>query len=308
MTIAFVHDNKAILPETEAYCRFFSEYGVNCKVVDKKTVDSIKRDVEWRLMGSDLKTSIPSIIRIHEYISASVPPYRLIKDRLKAILNARPDFRIFQNTYVSNAFSFRDNVPFGFREVGLFEEWLQPQQGNVQKEFDFVYLGSLHPLREPQRLLQCFAEGPLKDRSLLLISRDYDRLKQQYQAHTNIHFEGPVGYHEVKEWLPRARFGLNYMPDKAPFNQQTSNKFLEYAAIGLPVVSTGYQWVREFQQRYGGKYLFVKADLSDLTWEAVCNAEYGSPDLSDWTWERQIQRSGILQFLNTKFPGVFAAH
>jgi hypothetical protein len=36
MTIAFVHNDKAFLPEMEAYSHFFSGYHIKCEVVTKK--------------------------------------------------------------------------------------------------------------------------------------------------------------------------------------------------------------------------------------------------------------------------------
>ena len=67
-----------------------------------------------------------------------------------------------------------------------------------------------------------------------------------------------------RHYLSRARFALNYIPDEEPFNAQTSTKFLEYAAMRIPVITTNYFWISEFKERYGGNYFILKEDLSNM--------------------------------------------
>jgi hypothetical protein len=92
------------------------------------------------------------------------------------------------------------------------------------------------------------------------------------------------------------------MPDIEPFNQLTSTKFLEYAACGIPIISTNYAWVNNFQQECGGRILLLSPDLNDLTWEKVNSFAYETPDMSGWTWSQQIRRSGVLHYLQAQFP------
>jgi len=304
MIIAFVHNNKAFLPETEAYCRFFTRAGIQCEVADKDSIGLVHRHVEWRLMGLDLTKPKEGILKLHEYTSSSVPPGRAWKNWSKAFLNAQPDFRLFLNEYVRSCFSFHDHVPFGYRDMGIPEDWLQFAENGTEKIYDFVYLGDLSPFREPERLLDAFSKGPMKERSLLVIGKEYDTLKQAYQSFSNIHFAGPFQQSAIPGWLGKARFGINFMVDKEPINSQTSTKFLEYAACGLPIISTKYKWVDEFKKQYGGDYLFVEQDLSNFTWENVQAHSYTKPDLAEWTWEKQIRGSGVLEFLEANFPDV----
>jgi hypothetical protein len=87
-----------------------------------------------------------------------------------------------------------------------------------------------------------------------------------------------------------------------PFNRQTSVKFLEYAALGLPVVTTRYPWMEQFQQQYGGDYFYLEADWSNFTWDHVTGFNYSAPDLHTWTWDHQIRNCGVLTFLQASFP------
>lgn len=285
----------------DAYSRFFTRHQVQCEVVDKNELGLVHRHVEWWMMGTDLSKPKEGIYKIHEYCSSSVPPWRKWKNKWKSFFNAQPDYRLFLNEYVKKAFDFHDRIPFGYRNMGVPEEWLQ-ENTPVEKEFDFVYTGDLSPIRQPERLLNCFSTGALRDHSLLIIGAKYEGLQAAYQDFHNIVFMGPLPYNSMDSYIRKARFGINYMIDMEPFNRQTSTKLLEYAALGLAVVTTRYAWVEQFRHQYGGDYFFLEPDLSNFTWENVNNYPYKEPDLSDWTWERQIRASGVLDFLQMNFP------
>ena len=124
MSIVFVHNQKAFLPELEAYQRFFSARGIECHAVTPEEVQQYSAQVEWYFMGTDLSRPKPGVLRIHEYSSASVAPCRKIKDFVKSFVNTQPDFRIFQNEFVRQSFHFQDNIPYGFRDMGIPSEWL----------------------------------------------------------------------------------------------------------------------------------------------------------------------------------------
>lgn len=305
MRIAFVHNNKAFLSETEAYRGFFARYGIDCVLVSKEEIKKMPCDVEWRLMGTDLSPRRRGVLKIHEYTSTSIPPWRKWKNLGKKWLNVEPDYRLFLNEYVKNSFGFDDDVEYGYRDMGIPDSWMQFASQPSTNEFDFVYLGDLSPVREPEKLLNCFASGHLREQSLLVIGKEYEALKNRYNSFQNIQFIGPLPYEQIPQQLKRARFGINFMMDKEPLNRQTSTKFLEYAAVGLPVVSTQYHWIMQFEQQYGGQYCYVRQDLSDLHWERVCGTIYASPDLKSWTWEQQIRQSGVLDCIEDHWGGTF---
>jgi glycosyltransferase involved in cell wall biosynthesis len=302
MVIAFVHNNKAFLPEIEAYVNFFSAYNIQCEVVNKDEIGLVHRNVEWRLMGADLSKPREGIFKIHEYCSSSTPPWVKWKNWSKSFINTQPDFRIFLNPYVKKSFSFHDRIPFGYRDMGLPKEWLAPVQPTVEKEYDFIYVGNLSAFRKPELLLDCFVNGHLRERSILLAGSNYESLRARYQENKNISFVGPVPHSLIYDMMLKARYGINFIVDQEPLNRQTSTKLLEYASIDLPVISTRYQWVEEFQQQYGGNFFYLSPELSNFTWENIVSFNYSSPDLTEWTWERQIRKCGVLRFLERKFP------
>lgn len=286
----------------DAYRQFFSGYQITCEIVNKNDLGLIHRHVEWWMMGTDLTKPKEGIFKVHEYCSSSVPPWRWWKNWWKSFFNAQPDFRLFLNEYVRKAFNFHDHIPFGYRDMGIPEHWLQTDPFLHERDYDFVYTGDLSPIRQPGLLLNCFATGAMKDKTLLIIGKDYEYLQEAYAGYKNIVFTGPFPYDTMESHILKARFGINYMIDKEPFNQQTSTKLLEYAALGLPIITTQYAWVEQFQQQYGGNFFYLQPDLSNFTWEQVNSFPYSKPDMESFTWENRIRSSGVLEFLKSKFP------
>ena len=76
MTIAFVHSHRALLPELDAYKTFFENRGVHTVIIDAADTGKTDAAVEWHFMGTHRKKN-PSALTIHEYGSASVPPFAL---------------------------------------------------------------------------------------------------------------------------------------------------------------------------------------------------------------------------------------
>lgn len=305
MTITFFHGRKAFLPEVDAYSKLFGSMGIICKTALPEEIDRTDTDVEWHFMGIDTHKAKKGRVKIHEYLSGSTAPLRTIRDFSKKILNVKPDFRLFLNQYVHKRFAFSDNIPFGYRDMGVKAEWLAPNgKTPVAFKYDFVYLGDVSPARHPEKLLDVFAKSSMMDRTLLIISDNYSGLQASYRDYRNIIFKGPYEHSVIRSMLPEAQYGINYIIDKEPFNCQTSTKLLEYAACGLPVVSTQYKWIEEFESKYGGQYYYLNHDLSNFIWEDIEKFNFSSPDLSDWTWEKQIRASGVLEFLNSAAAGM----
>jgi glycosyltransferase involved in cell wall biosynthesis len=297
MLIAFTHAFKAFLPEIEAYRQFFEQYGIETAEVRPDQVEKLQPEVEWRFMGIHFSRSkAPALI--HEYASCSLPPWRDAKDFIKRRLNIIPAYRLFLNEYVHERLAFEDDVPYGFRDMGIY-----PQQNinTEKKNYDFIYTGSATREMQLEKLFECFKRYSLENKTLLVLSKNYEALQEKYRAFSNIIFKGPVAQKEVRSYINQSRFAINYKPDIAPHNEQTSTKFLEYAACGIPVITTDFKWMRKFQQQYGGSYFYLDAALTNLDWHAIHQFQYSFPDLTNWTWEKQIRGSGVLQFLQGKF-------
>ena len=302
MTIAFIHPHKAFLPEIDAYRNFFLLNNVKTIVVKPEEANKINADVQWHFMGTDKKKNRDGSIKIHEYTSASVAPASQLKNLSKKIFNAKPDYRLFLNEYVQNQFGFDDGIPFGLRDMGIADSFLNFDNRNVKKEYDFIYAGSVSAERKIDKLIERFTKKGLKDCSLLVLSKDYDMLKDKFKTFSNIRFAGPVQHHEMPLYISKAKFAINFIIGKEPFNQQASTKLLEYAALKIPVITTDYQWVKKFQQENGGDFFYLDNNFSNFTRDQVSCFSYSFPDLTKWSWEKQIRKSGVLEFLKLKFP------
>ena len=303
MLIAFVHTGKAFLPGMAAYSDYFSKLGIDTTIVLKNNLEEIKPDVEWHFMGVHSRKAKHSKVIIHEYASASTPPLGNIKNATKKLVNIKPDFRIFLNEYVKGKFGFTDSVPFGYRDLGVHDEFLNApvRFEGATKKYDFIYVGSTAYDAHFQKMLDHLSEN-FKERSVLILSKNYEKLAKQYERKKNIEFSGPVPQSMIPFYISSARFAINIRADAEPYNRQTSTKLLEYAACKIPVITSDLQWVRQFQKEYGGKYFYLNDDLTNFTWDNINRFEYSFPDLSEFTWEQQIKRSGVLDFLSSKFP------
>ena len=305
MTIAFLHSHRAFLPEINAYSQFFGDYGIKTRSCSRKEKNQPRADVEWRLMGSAFSNKKNKIVSIHEYSSCSMPPFQKLKDLSKKWFNAKPDYRLFLNDYVMQQFNFSDEVPYGLRDMGVYPTL--PESGknkNIIKEYDFIYAGSAEKERKLEKLINCFTKNGLVGHTFLILSKNYERLAEKYKSFPSIRFKGPVSHEEALEQISKAKFAINYTTDRAPFSQQTSTKFLEYAALKIPIITTEYPWVKEFQSHLGGNFFYLSNDLSNFSWQQVNGFNYSFPELKEWTWEKQIRKSGVLEFLESKFPGL----
>ena len=90
MKIAFIHNHRAFLPELAAYQSFFQKQNIDTCVADYKEEEKSGADVYWYMMGFFPKSFHKKKLIIHEYASASVPPYRKLKDFLKSRLTPTP--------------------------------------------------------------------------------------------------------------------------------------------------------------------------------------------------------------------------
>jgi glycosyltransferase involved in cell wall biosynthesis len=163
-------------------------------------------------------------------------------------------------------------------------------------EFDLVFLGEMSRLLPFVPVLQSIHDA---GRTLLLIGEVPDALRAQLPA--NVTCTGRVPHAEVPHQLRRARFGLNLVGNFEPYNQQTSTKLLEYCAVGLPVVSNDYAWVRYFAAHYQGSFHVLRDDPS--SWQhsfgdALEAYPYVVPDVRELAWPQLLRQLAIWAHLH----------
>jgi hypothetical protein len=220
--------------------------------------------------------------QIHEYASASIPPYAWAKDQVKHWTQPRPDYRIYQNGWVRERMGFADDVPHALRDMGVAQHFFDAPSNIPAPEFDLVYLGEMSRLLVFIPVLQAILAA---GRSLLLVGVVPAEL--QAQLPPNVTCSGRVDHAQVPRHLRRARFGLNLVPNATPFQQQTSTKVLEYCAVGLRVVSNAYPWVRYFMAQHKANFYLLNDDAPSLATsfgEALDAYPYQVPDVRKLAW------------------------
>jgi glycosyltransferase involved in cell wall biosynthesis len=294
--ILFIRSERAYLPEIDAYIEYFN------KTDGFRAYDSLKLKGEYQLKDFDViwefkgfgGIKVKDQILVHEYASLSVGAFPRVKNLLKSKLNPKPHLRIFLNEDVKAGFFFRDNVRYCFRDMGIHRKFLQAR--NSTKEYDFVYIGSISKERKIDRLLAKFTTR--NNGKLCLIGEVGDDIYKAYKNNRDIIFTGKVPYSEVPEIASKGVYGINYVPNKYPYNIQTSTKLLEYLALGLKVITTDYKWVRKFEEKYGCSFYKLDERNFDIDINEVNKYEFISKlNIEDFLWDNVIEKSGIIREL-----------
>ena len=289
--VHFVRNGPAYLPELDAYADFIRSHGHQSQIHTTSTSVPDHAQVVWWMCGRVLSSEarrLKSAFHIHEYASASVPPHARLKDWVKHWAQPKPDYRLFQNGWVRERMGFDDGVPHGLRDMGVAPSFFATTAvpPHPPKTFDLVYLGEMHRLHPFLPLLQAIhAAG----RTLLLVGEVPEALQRQLP--TSVTCTGRVPHSEVPHQLRRAQFGLNLVSNTEPYNQQTSTKLLEYCAVGLPVVSNDYAWVRYFVTHYQGNLHLLHEDPA--SWQhsfgdALEAYPYVVPNVQDLAWPKVL--------------------
>ena len=298
MQVHFIHPGHSYLPELEAYTAHLRPWGHEARTHQNASTVPADARVVWWMCGRVRATDHQRFTRafqVHEYASASVPPCAWAKDQIKRWTQPKPDYRLFQNEWVRQRLGFADDVPWEFREMGVSSTFLTQPQPEDAAEFDMVYLGDMVRL---QHFLPVFEGLEQAGMRTLLIGSMPVPLQRQFQAFTHITLTGKVPHHEVPAQLRRARCALNLVPDRLPYSEQTSTKLLEYCAIGLPVISTNYRWVRKFaaSNKAAIAYLPDQTSVSayaDFFRKTRDMASMPSLDMGGWAWPHTLARLNI---------------
>ena len=284
-SLCLVHQDKAQLPELQAYTEYFSaKYRV---FIETPQADLSTYDIVWFFMGCFRYQPQPHQFVVHEYASLSTPPMAWLKDKLKARVNSRPNLRVFQNAQQSSRLHFNDNVPVLYRDMGLCGDFtIRP---GSEKQCDLIYVGTMDKSRRLERALDIILR--LKpDTHIWLVGNPAAYLQQRYQHHINVRFLGKVSNKQIPVLLNQAHFGLNYVPDIYPYQFQTSTKLLEYAACGLPVIGNKTAWVNSFLATHKLPY----HDIHQLAvWPTPAAVTISAEVLQSWSWQQRIADAGF---------------
>lgn len=290
--ILFMRSKKAFLPEVDAYIKYFNNTD-EFRAYDSSNLgedyDVNEFDVIWEFKGFG-GIKVKDKVVIHEYASLSTGSFPILKNTLKSKINPKPSLRIFLNENVKEGFNFKDNIDYCYRDMGIDESFINIK--SEKKEYDFVYVGSICKGRGMDVFLKEFTKtNPGK---LCLIGNIDDEIYNEYKNNKDIIFIGKVPYSEVPKIASKAIYGINYMPDKYPFNIQTSTKLLEYLALGLKVITTDYKWVRVFEEKHKCNFYKINGDTIDFDINKINAFKFTSNfNAGDFMWDRIIEESKL---------------
>lgn len=295
--LLFVRQPHVYLPEIPAYQNYLAKHYSYVDTFESTKLENADRldfDIVWHFMGLDISAKGGYVV--HEYNSLSTQPFSLLKNIVKKMVNTKPHQRVFLNETVQSIFSFKDNIPSFCRDMGVDRAFFEVKP-NKNPKYDFVYAGGLNRGYIIKQFLNHFSLN-MKDATLLLVGDAPQKLQEQFKHSPNITFHGRVSHEDIPILLSNARYGLNIMPDVFPFNIQTATKVLEYAAIGLPIITTDYQWIRNFEDQHQGKCFKLKSDMSNLSLEALHRFEFKTPNMKNMSWDDVIRNSNVFSFLD----------
>lgn len=277
--LGLVSPGKAYLPEIEFYEDFFK---VKYDVYRVKSGDDLTEfDVLWYFMGTSGKRFNKNQFIVHEYASLSKPPLSKLKNKIKKYFLDKPDLRVFLNKHVDDSMGFDDGVDCVYRDMGVDKVFLKGEGIDFSydnKVWDFIYVGAMDGSRKINYFLK-YLLSLNANFKILMIGDAPHKLVKNFKG-TNVEFIGRVAYKEIPLYLKKAKFGLNFIPNVFPYNVQTSTKFLEYTASGMPIISNRYEWIDNAQKELGGNIIYLDqledmlkvASISDIYSKCVNNS------------------------------------
>ena len=298
--IRFVHEGKAAYPDVRAFREYFTgPYETfECSPSEVASAPDLDRTVCWHMMGFYPKR-LPSALTIHDYRSLSVGRLRRTKDRLKRLLNVRPDLRIFQNQEIRTALGFAEDdrthyLPMGVPRLFIEQRALAPTSGP-----DFIYIGSMLGERKCELMLDSFLKRFGSSRMFDLYGPSNPELEARYRDKQNIRFHGLIAQDQLPTILKSARVGVCYFPMHYPHVLQTPTKLMEYGALGMRILANEHPQSRITSNRYGihchwGRSDDMFADVSDgLDWP-----DNAGTDPEPMAWPSVIAGSGVEQAIS----------
>lgn len=296
--IYFVHEGKAAYPEIAAYRQFFE--GVYASEVVRPWQLAEKNDlgasVCWMMMGFYARRPKAAVV-IHDYRSLSVGRCWRLKNIIKRHVNAKPDIRIFQNEEIKTVLGFNDDVPFVFLPMGVPPTVLDFRIGSDHEyDHDFCYIGAMSAERRTDSMIESFLKRFGTSRTFNLYGTPDPALVIRYQANENVNFVGHLDQDQLFAAIQKARVAVNYFPNHNPHKLQTPTKLLEYAALGMRILSNEQPQSRLAARLYGIASLWGPADdifrdvPDELTWP-----DNHRLDPSAMLWPALIARSGIAE-------------
>lgn len=293
--IQFVHEGKAAYPEIRAMQSYFGARGYDTV---EATPDQVKRDsgrktVCWHMMGF-YPRKLDCTVTIHDYRSLSVGTLARTKDRLKRMLNARPDIRIFQNQEIRGALGFAEDSSTRYLPMGVPQFFIDKRGAGSRPNVDFIYIGSMLAERRCELMLDSFIKRFGETKTFDLYGAPNEQLVERYAGRPNIRFRSTVPQEDLPAILAKARVGVCYFPMHYPHLLQTPTKLMEYAALGMRVLANDHPQSRLTAERYGLECAWGENDdMFAAVPDKLGWANNMAVDPAPMEWNAVISASGV---------------
>ena len=292
--IQLVHEGKAAYPELRAMEEYFTALGYEARQVkpDEVRGDPGRKTVCWHMMGF-YPRKLDCTVTIHDYRSLSVGRLARTKDRLKRLLNAKPDIRIFQNREIRDALGFAEDANTRYLPMGVPQFFIDHRGAATRPNVDFIYIGSMLGERRCELMLDSFVKRFGDTKTFDLYGAPNEQLVERYKDNANIRFHGTVPQDELPAILRKARVGVCYFPMHYPHLLQTPTKLMEYAALGMRVLANDHPQSRLTAERYGLECAW--GDNDDMFGQVPDKLDWAdnmAVDPSAMEWDSVIRASG----------------
>ncbi|MDJ0945390.1 MAG: glycosyltransferase [Kiloniellales bacterium] len=301
--INFIHDGKAIYPDIDGYRDYFSgTYEIRESSLSQyRRQGDPARTILWVIMGFYPRPAPPALATIHDYRSLSVGALAPLKDRLKKLLNFKPDLRIIQNEVMSDLIGFSDGVPELFLDMGVRSALVENARRSAPQvsDYDFVYIGTVSRERQIDVLIESFLRRYPRGRRFLLIGPADENIVRQFMDRKNVVFTGRVPQAEAFDLVMKSKVAISFFPSHRPHCFQTPTKLIEYAALGRPILANDSPMNLATIRRYNILATVTSGDTFASAPEPEEIAESAVPDPCPFTWPRVIADSGVEAHLET---------
>ncbi len=295
MRVYLPRTGKAFLPEVGAYSDALVAAGHEPLLVDGDTdlADSTDADVLIRFGGLLRPLRGVKAVEVHEYHSASTTRFPRSKNLTKSLLAGRPAGRIFMTTWVRDQFHFPYRAPTMVRDQGAAPSFFDVRHES-NRTHDVVYAGSLSGRPGLSAAVRRLASAGA---TIALAGTGTPKDLEELTSSRNVEYFGQMPATEVGAFLARGRFGLNYCPDRYPWNRQFSTKAIEYLAAGLPIISNSYPWIEEHSREHGYDFIDLDEVRGMDALECSDHAVLSDEKARALLWPEVLRRCGFIEFL-----------
>ncbi len=291
MNIGLLRKSQSYVPEAYAYKKYLEKFDHKITIFTNQNL--VKEfDKVILFMGFYPFKLSNNIEFIHEYNSLSLQPYSFFKNFIKVKLNHKPEKRIFLNSFVRYFFNFKDHIHYIDRDMGVDKRFYEVNK-NKQKKFlyDIVYTGSLS---NRVGIEKCIFDLCKKGFKIAIIGNIENKIFNIFKNIPNLNLLGELNVDEICKVYENTYCGLNYTPNKFPFNYQTSTKTLEYSASGLKILSNNYFWINSFEDSRAAKFYYLENLTSK---DQIYNYKFIDANIDDKEWSIILDKAKFKDFI-----------